>query len=68
MDKIKNFFQALTRPRSLGILVVTGVPAIVGGGLIFAATGDKYPLVVVYEIVLYATALFVASKASDLEH
>ncbi len=68
MSKIKETFAALTRPRSLGILVFTGVPAIVGGGLIFWATGRSYSLVIPYELILYSVSLVIAAKVGDLEH
>lgn len=41
--------------RKLGILVFCGVPAIVGGGIVFAIFGS-YVAVLIYEILL----LFVA--------
>ncbi|MBI9075742.1 MAG: hypothetical protein JEZ02_10055 [Desulfatibacillum sp.] len=65
---MKKFLAAITRPRALGILIVTGVPAIVGGGLIWWASGHSYSLVFPYEIILYTVSVIVASKAGDLEH
>ncbi len=42
--------------RKLGIMVVTGVPAIVGGGIIHYFFGS-YLQVIVYEIILLIAAL-----------
>lgn len=41
--------------RKLGILVFLGVPAIVGGGIVFALSGG-YTAVFVYELLLLLTA------------
>ncbi|MDP7077888.1 MAG: hypothetical protein QGI64_06460 [Desulfobacterales bacterium] len=41
--------------RKLGILVFCGVPAIVGGGIVYAAF-SSYALVFVYEIILLLVA------------
>ncbi len=37
--------------RKLGILVLSGVPAIIGGGIVFAAFGDWTP-VIIFEALL----------------
>jgi hypothetical protein len=42
--------------RKLGILVFFGVPAIVGGGIVYALTGDNYTAVFVYESLLIMAA------------
>lgn len=42
-------------PRRLGILVFCGVPAIIGGGIVYALFGSYTP-VVAYEVLLLATA------------
>jgi hypothetical protein len=42
-------------PRRLGILVVFGVPAIIGGGVIFALFGSYAP-VAAYEAMLLVAA------------
>jgi hypothetical protein len=42
-------------PRKLGIVVVFGVPAIIGGGIIYALFGSYTP-VVAYEALLLVTA------------
>jgi len=47
--------------RKLGILVFCGVPAIIGGGIIYGMTGSYTP-VVVYEILLYLFAGAIISK------
>ena len=47
--------------RKLGILVFCGVPAIIGGGIIYGAAGSYVP-VVVYEILLYLTAGAIISR------
>jgi len=41
--------------RQLGILIFCAVPAIVGGGIVYALL-DSYPAVFVYEILLLLTA------------
>ncbi len=38
--------------RKLGILVFCGVPAIIGGGIVYALAGSYMP-VIMYEIILY---------------
>jgi len=41
--------------RKLGILVFCGVPAIIGGGIVYAIFNDYTP-VMVYEVLLAAVA------------
>jgi hypothetical protein len=41
--------------RKLGILVFCGVPAIVGGGIVYSAT-HSYPAVAVFEVILVLVA------------
>lgn len=38
--------------RKLGIMVFCGVPAIVGGGIVYALTGGAYEIVFIYEVIL----------------
>ena len=47
--------------RRLGILVCCGVPAIVGGGVIYAIFGS-YPPVIIYEALLILIAGGLASR------
>ncbi len=47
--------------RKLGILVFCAVPAIVGGGIIYAISGT-YPPVFIYEILLLFVSLGIISK------
>ncbi len=47
--------------RKLGILVFFGVPAIIGGGIVYGAAGN-YAAVTVYEIILYVIAGAIISK------
>jgi hypothetical protein len=48
--------------RKIGTVVVFGVPAIVGGGIVYALSGGNYAAVSVFEILLIATAgAFVSS-------
>lgn len=47
--------------RKLGILVFTMVPAIIGGGIVYAVSGS-YISVGVYECLLYAVAGGIVSK------
>lgn len=47
--------------RKLGILVFCGVPAIIGGGIIYGIAGSYIP-VAVYEILLYLSAGAIVSK------
>ncbi len=42
-------------PRKLGVLVVFGVPAIIGGGIVYALFGTYTP-VVAYEAMLLVAA------------
>jgi hypothetical protein len=42
-------------PRKLGILVFTGVPAIIGGGIVYHFFGSYTP-VIVYETILILAA------------
>ena len=42
--------------RKLGILVFYAVPAIIGGGVVFALSGGNWMYVFVYEILLLLTA------------
>ena len=47
--------------RKLGILVFCGVPAIIGGGIVYGFAGSYTP-VVVYEIMLYLAAGAIISR------
>ncbi len=47
--------------RKLGILVFCGVPAIIGGGIIYGVAGSYVP-VAIYEVLLYLTAGAIISK------
>lgn len=48
--------------QKLGILIFTGVPAIMGGGVVYALSGKLFP-VIIYEAVLYlAVAGFCLKK------
>jgi hypothetical protein len=47
--------------RRLGILVFCGVPAIVGGGILYAVTGG-FTAVVIYEIILLLIAGGIISR------
>jgi hypothetical protein len=49
--------------RKLGILVFCGVPAIVGGGIVYALSGS-YAAVTIYEIILLFTAGGIAGRWS----
>jgi hypothetical protein len=42
--------------RKLGILVFFGVPAIVGGGIVYALAGHDYTAVFIYETLLVLAA------------
>jgi len=48
--------------RRLGILVFFMMPAIVGGGLIYALTHGNYMAVGIYEVLLVAVAGGLAGK------
>jgi hypothetical protein len=48
--------------RRLGTLVVFGVPAIIGGGILYALTGQNYVSVFAYEILLIFIAIGFAGK------
>ncbi|MCK4469679.1 MAG: hypothetical protein KAU60_15145 [Desulfobacterales bacterium] len=47
--------------RKLGILVFCAVPAIIGGGIVYAIFGT-YPSVFIFEILLLFAALGIISK------
>lgn len=48
--------------QKLGILIFTGVPAIMGGGIVYALSGGILP-VVIYEVLLYlGVGLFCLKK------
>lgn len=49
-----------------GMLVLTGVPAIVGGGLVWAIFG-KWTAVVIWEVVLLFLMSFVIAKGDKNE-
>jgi len=48
--------------RSLGILIFFGVPAIIGGGIVYALFGG-YTAVVIYEILMLFVAGGCVAKA-----
>ena len=48
--------------RKLGICVFCGVPAIVGGGIVYALFGHSYPAVAVWEAMLLLFAVGMFSK------
>lgn len=50
-----------TISRKIGTLVLTGVPAIIGGGIVYYLF-DSYTPVIVYEILLGFTMLGFVSK------
>ena len=47
--------------RKLGILVFFGVPAIIGGGIVYAIFGSYIPMIV-YEVILLGVAGAFISK------
>lgn len=47
--------------RKLGILVFCGVPAIIGGGIVYGIAGSYVP-VVIYEVLLYLVAGAILSR------
>ena len=48
--------------RKLGILVFCGVPAIIGGGILYALFGHSFTPVIIYETLLMLTAGAFLSK------
>ena len=48
--------------RKLGILVFFGVPAIVGGGIMYSLFDGSYASVIIYEALLLVTAGGFVSK------
>jgi hypothetical protein len=48
--------------RRLGTLVVFGVPAVIGGGIVYAITGGNYTAVSAYEILLIFVAIGFVAK------
>lgn len=51
----------MSMSRRLGILVFCGVPAIIGGGIIYGIFGSYIP-VFIYEVILALAAGGIASK------
>jgi len=51
--------------QKIAVMIVTGVPAIIGGGIIYQLTDHTYTLVAVYEVLLIAIMSFVAIKVVD---
>ncbi len=49
-------------PRKLGMLVFCGVPAIIGGGIVYALFGSYAP-VAVYELLLITAAGGLVARA-----
>jgi hypothetical protein len=47
--------------RKLGILVFSGVPAIIGGGIVYGLAGSAIP-VIIYELLLYLAVGAIISK------
>ena len=47
--------------RKLGILVFCGVPAIIGGGIVYGLTGSYTP-VAIYEVLIYLVAFAIINK------
>jgi len=47
--------------RKIGTLVLMGVPAIIGGGIVYYAFGN-YTALIVYEVILGFTALGFISR------
>ncbi|MFH1888371.1 MAG: hypothetical protein ABIJ95_07035 [Pseudomonadota bacterium] len=54
-------------PRKLSVLVVTGIPAIVGGGVVYALSGESYTMVVLWEVLLAAGMLTLALNTGNTE-
>ena len=46
--------------RKLGILVFCGVPAIVGGGIVYALFGSYIPVFIWEILVLFAAGIYVS--------
>lgn len=51
----------MTISRRLGILVFCAVPAIVGGGIVYALTGS-FTIMFIYEFLLYLAAGALVSR------
>ena len=60
-DQSKRRCSRMDISRKLGILVICAVPAIVGGGILYGLF-HSYAPVIVYEIMLLATAGGIISK------
>ena len=52
----------MTISRKLGIMVFCGVPAVIGGGIIYALFGHSFTPVIIYEALLLLTAGAFLSK------
>jgi hypothetical protein len=47
--------------QKFGILIFTGVPAIMGGGIVYGLTHGMLP-VAIYEVLLYLAAIVICLK------
>ena len=52
----------MTISRKLGILVFCGVPAVIGGGILYALFNHSFVPVIIYEALLMLTAGAFLSK------
>jgi hypothetical protein len=48
--------------QKLGIIIFSGVPAIIGGGIIYALFGHTAAPVVIYELILACTVTYIITK------
>ncbi|MBU4286655.1 MAG: hypothetical protein KKI12_00590, partial [Proteobacteria bacterium] len=55
-DFFDRRFIEMDISRKLGILVFFAVPAVIGGGIVYALFGDSYTAVFIYEFLLLLTA------------
>ena len=48
--------------RKIGTLILTAVPAIIGGGIVYDIFGHSYPAVAAYEILLLIGAVLLVKR------
>ncbi|WP_300674524.1 hypothetical protein [Desulfoluna sp.] len=52
----------MDKPQKTGIMIFSGVPAIMGGGIVFALFGHAMLPVVIYETLLFAGVIHILRK------
>jgi len=58
----KEAFATMDKAQKVGIMIFSGVPAIMGGGIVFALFGHAVLPVVIYETLLFAGVFNIIRK------